>query len=461
MRLWKYLKDHMLGSSKQTVCENEAEMTYEELVAWAEHFACRLKGYKSCAIICNSEMAAAMALLACFAAGVTAIPLSMRYGIKHCEKILHKISPQAVIHDKNGGLNIIEITDSTYETPRTHPALIMGTSGTTGTPKGAMLSEQNIISNVKDIAEYFELDKKDTILIARPLYHCAVLTGEFLVSLVKGCKIRFYSSVFNPPQILEMIKKYRVTTIGGTPTFFKVMVGFMRDSDVLPLKQICISGECLDRETGLHIAARLSRCQIYHVYGLTEASPRVSYLPPNLFAKYPDFVGKPLNSVTIKVVDKAGRPCGLNKEGIIWVKGKNVMLGYYQDDEKTNLIKKNGWLCTGDVGFINKEGFLKIKGRHDDLIIKAGMNIYPAEIESVLKEDARFKDVLAYGVSGKHGTQIGINVVGDFKSKDEVKKICVALLPSFQVPTHIALVDEIQKNASGKVIRSGYTKNHK
>lgn len=451
----------MLMSSLQTVCENDSEMTFEEIVVWAEQFAYRLQPYNSCAILCNSEMAAAMSLLACFAAGVTAIPLSVRYGEKHCMKILQKISPQAVIHDKNGSLEIIEISDSCYKPPKTHPALIMGTSGTTGTPKGAMLSEQNIISNVKDIAEYFELDKKDTILIARPLYHCAVLTGEFLVSLVKGCKIRFYSSLFNPPQILEMIKKYRVTTVGGTPTFFKMMIGFMRDTDVLPLDRICISGECLDRETGLHIAARLGRCQIYHVYGLTEASPRVSYLPPELFSEYPDYVGKPLSSVTIKIVDKEGRPCGLNKEGIIWVKGKNVMLGYYQDDEKTNLIKKNGWLCTGDVGFINKEGFLKIKGRQDDLIIKAGMNIYPAEIESVLKEDARFKDVLVYGVSGKHGTQIGIKVAGEFESKDEVKKACLKMLPSYQIPTHIELVDDIPKNASGKVVRIGHSNKQK
>ena len=146
MRLWTYIKEHMMEHSEQQICENDASLTFEEMVIWVENFAEQLRGKKCCAILCHSEMAASMALLACFAAEVTAIPLSMRYGAIHCNKILDAISPDGIIMDDGDGLNVLTISDSTYIMPEVPPALIMCTSGTTGKPKGAMLSERNIIS---------------------------------------------------------------------------------------------------------------------------------------------------------------------------------------------------------------------------------------------------------------------------------------------------------------------------
>ena len=135
------------------------------------------------------------------------------------------------------------------------------------------------------------------------------------------------------------------------------------------------------------------------------------------------------------------------------MKGDNVMLGYYREPEKTSSILRDGWLCTGDIAVINNAGFLKIKGRNDNLIIRSGMNIYPAEIENVLKQDPRVKEVLVYGFHNSFGAQIGMNLVGDFSSAEEVKQLCMKVLPSFHVPTKIELVDELPKNGSGKVIR--------
>ena len=154
MMLWEYLKNKMQLNMQQEVCENEASMTYEEIIVFAEEFAKRLKGIKCCAILCQSEMAASMALLSCFAAEVTALPLSQRYGELHCNKILDAISPDAVITDQDGNFQIIRIKDSLYIEPEIHPALIMCTSGTTGVPKGAMLTETNVLTNVSDIALY-------------------------------------------------------------------------------------------------------------------------------------------------------------------------------------------------------------------------------------------------------------------------------------------------------------------
>ena len=129
------------------------------------------------------------------------------------------------------------------------------------------------------------------------------------------------------------------------------------------------------------------------------------------------------------------------------------MLGYYREPEKTAAVLKDDWLCTGDIALINDAGFIKIKGRNDDLIIKSGMNVYPAEVEGVLKQDNRVKEVLVYGYRDSVGIQIGMKLVGDFSSTEEVKQLCMKVLPSFQVPATIELMDELSKNGSGKIIR--------
>lgn len=453
MRLWDYLKEQMLLRPHQSIFEKEAILTYEEAVVWSELFASKLKNINCCAILCQSEMATSMALLACFAAGVTAVPLSERYGEAHCKKILDFINPDAIITDHNEKIEICKVENSNYERPRKHPALIMCTSGTTGVPKGVMLSEKNIITNVSDITSYFTLDKTDTLLIVRPLYHCAVLTGEFLTALVSGANIRFYSGQFNPAKNLELISHYDITAFCGTPTLLSAMARLQKNESGKSLRFICVSGECMGRDTGISIMNAFPNTKIFHIYGLTEACPRVSYLPCEHFADHPDCVGIPLPSVSLKILDENGRTCPKNTSGTLWIKGRNVMLGYYKASDETKKVLKKGWLCTGDAALINVDGFLKIKGRNDDLIIKAGMNIYPAEIESTLKCDPRVKEVLAFSYENRFGTQIGLKIAGDFPSIAEIRKMCNNLLPSYQRPTKIELVKELLKNGSGKIIR--------
>ncbi len=452
--LWNHLKSKMQNNLSQKICEEKTEMTYEEAIVFVERFAQKLKGSKCSAILCGSEMTAALALLGCIAAKVTAVPLSMRYGELHCNKIMDAISPDTLITDQDGELKVIRLRYSEYISPETRPAIIMCTSGTTGTPKGAMLTEGNVMTNITDIAAYFNMNESDTILISRPLYHCAVLTGEFLTALVKGVKIRFYSGTFNPAIVLKMLKEYSITAFCGTPTLISMMARFKRKPDDDCLKHICISGECMGVETGKRIREAFPDADIYNIYGLTEACPRVSYLPPELFDEYPDCVGIPLNSVAVKILLKDDSIAEPNQVGVLWVRGGNVMAGYYNNLEKTAEVLKDGWLCTGDLALINGKGLLKIKGRNDDMIIKAGMNIYPQEIESALKIDNRVKEALILAENDERlGVQLVLNIVGDFKDTKEVKELCQTCLPAYQVPTKINLVDELPKNGSGKIIR--------
>lgn len=454
MTLWEYLKSKMQNNLGQVVCENHAEMTYEELIVFAEEYAKKLKGIKCCAILCNCEMAASVALLSCFAAGVTALPLSQRYGKLHCSKILETISPDAVIVDGNSLFQLIYLSDSKYVEPEVKPALIMCTSGTEGIPKGAMLTEKNIMTNIADISRYFHITSSDSILISRPLYHCAVLTGEFLTALLKGTKIRFYSGPFHPALMLKLLEQHEITVFCGTPTLIHMMARLKRAENKCCLKHICISGECMGTEIAMHIAKAFSSADIYHVYGLTEACPRVAFLPPKLFGKYPDCVGVPLKSVSLKVVRKDGTMAGIGEIGVLWVKGGNVMAGYYNNPQKTAETICDGWLCTGDLALMNEAGLLKIIGRNDDLIIKAGMNIYPQEVESAVKVDARVREVLVYGEKDETvGTLLAMDIAGDFSSVDEIRDLCRGCLPAYQMPVKINLVAELPKNGSGKIVR--------
>ena len=454
MQLWRYIKEHLQSYPAQTICENNAELSFEEMLVFVEKFSKQLSGIKCCGIICQSELAAAIALLCCFAASVTALPLSCRYGELHCNKILDAISPDAVITDQEGVIQLLRITDSEYIAPVIKPALIMCTSGTTGTPKGVMLTEDNISTNLRDIISYFGINTSDSILITRPLYHCAVLTGEFLTALCKGTKIRFYSGAFNPALILNLLVEHKITAFCGTPTLLGMMARFSRKDNQNDLRHICVSGECMGKETAKRIAKAFPHAEVYHIYGLTEACPRVSYLPPDLFNSYPDCVGVPLKSVSLKVIAADGRIADPNEVGTLWVKGGNIMVGYYNDPGKTSEVIKDGWLCTGDLALINEAGLLKIKGRNDDLIIKAGMNIYPQEIINAVKQDPRVYDVYVYGEVGKNqGMQIAMNIVGNFATSEDVRALCRECLPAYQMPAKIKLLDELPRNGSGKVVK--------
>ena len=472
MKLWQYIKEKMTEHLNQTLAEDNFKITYREVIAHVESFSREIKREKCCAVICPSEMMAAAAILSCFCAGVTCVPVSIRYGGAHCRKILKKINPTAIICDNNDGvtprlrvirmgMNIdVDINirkksySGEYKEPPIHPALIMCTSGTTGTPKGVMLSEKNILANVNDICDYFKITSQDTILIARPLYHCAVLTGELLTGLVKGVRIHFFSGQFNPKSVFDLMENAGVTVFCATPTLFSVISRLVKGNASLKLKHITVSGECLSAVTGRRIAGAFPDADIYHVYGLTEAGPRVSYLPPDKFLSNTECAGRPLHSISVKIVKPDGRLCSAGEAGTLWVKGPSIMLGYYNEPTLTKQVLQNGWLCTKDTAFIDDNGFINIRGRADDMIIRSGMNIYPQEIENTVKQDMRVNEVHVYGFKGIHDTtQIGMDISGDFAGVSDVKNLCLKLLPAFQIPSRIRILDELPKNESGKIIR--------
>ena len=451
MKLWEELKERMLRHPGQTVREGSAAMTYEELVIFAERFA----GWLTDAyygIHCGSEMGAAMALLACLAAGKPAIPLPTRYGKEYCRRILHRAEPPALISDFGDGLNVVRFTDvpacAHPMPPETE--VVLFTSGSTGVPKGVMLSGENLLTNVRDICGYFPISREDTILIARPIYHSSVLTGEFLAALWCGAGIVFSSKPFQPRNILTQMREARVTVSGGTPTLLSALARFVKGKKDLTIRLLTVSGECMTDGMAKAIRSGFPDAAVYCGYGLTEASPRVAYLPPKLFDVCPTVTGLPLANVQVRLM-RNGKPIWREKEtGELWVRGKNVMLGYFDDPARTEAVLRDGWLRTGDLALWNQDGLLTVRGRCDDMILRAGMNIYPAEVENALSGDPRVRDVLVYGFS-RNGTQeIGLKICGSFADVDAVMRLCRERLPAFQLPARVELVPDTEMLCGGK-----------
>lgn len=453
--LWKYIEEKMLRHQDSTLVEEDICITYEGAVAFAKEFAKRLEA--SCyGILCRSELSGALAILSCIAAGVTFLPLSYRYGRKHCENIFQTVHPEYMITDIMGELNVVKLDNGTYQEPvGERPAAILCTSGTTGKPKGIMLSEKNLCTNISDIRRYFAINPADKILISRSLYHCAVLTGELLTSLCQGTHVHFYSESFRPGEILRKIKAEEITVLCGTPTMLTALARFERcTSNKSTLRTIAISGECLDAARARTIKDAFPAAKIYHVYGLTEASPRVTFLPPEQFAAQGTCVGYPLRSLQLRVVDRRGTVVFPGETGELCVRGDSVMMGYYNDPTATVAVLRGGWLYTGDMAEISREGLVKIRGRKDNMIIRGGMNIYPQEIEKCLSMDSRVREVMAYGISDPlFGEKIGLRIAGDFAGRDEVLRMCRRMLLPYQVPAVVELMDELPKNGAGKIVR--------
>ena len=325
-----------------------------------------------------------------------------------------------------------------YHIPR-GVAVILFTSGTSGEPKGVMLTWKGIRNNLAAIRGYMG-DERRRILILRPLVHSAVFTGELLYGLLSGWDIEFWDNPILPTQISTCIAKRNISIVGMTPTLLKA---FLRLHITPPVKDIIISGEPLSASDASLFVSNLPRCRFFSVYGLTENSPRVSALPFQDFATYKGSVGKPIGKTKLRIV-----------RGELWVKSPSIMRGYFHQKKLTREKLKHGWLKTGDFAQMDKEGNLYILGRVDNMIIRCGMNIYPIEIESVLSRCEGINECVVYGKQDvSYGQKIAVDFVGA-ASETEVGNFALKNLPPYLIPNEYHRVDMIEKAPSGKIKRS-------
>jgi long-chain acyl-CoA synthetase len=350
-----------------------------------------------------------------------------------------------------------EFTQSSGAVAQKHeyrnPALYLYTSGTTGRPKGVILTHRNLLHNVDSCAKAGEFDARDAFLCLLPFFHTYAITGTILLPLLNGCSMVLVDR-FHPHKVLKLIEEHRISVFLAIPSMYRVLAmsegGFNVSSVRFPISggeplPIAVA-EAFERRFGVHICEG---------YGQTEAAPVVTLNLPG--KRKLGTVGLPLPGIEIEIWDDAKNPLPLETIGEIMVRGENVMEGYYhQPDETAKTITKD-WLHTGDLGKLDAEGFVTITGRKKDLIISAGENIYPREIEEVLATHPKVKEVAVIGVKDESRGEVPKAFLllheGMAVEDKELRAFCREKLAGYKVPKHFEVLADLPRTPTGKVLK--------
>ncbi len=333
------------------------------------------------------------------------------------------------------------------------------TSGTTGFPKGVMLTHHNILNNGYTIGECMHYTSEDRLLICVPLFHCFGSVLALSAIITHGATMVFVED-FDPLLVLASVDKEKCTALYGVPTMFIAELNhpMFNMFNLKSLRTGIMAGALCPIETMKEVMTRMYCKDIISVYGLTESSPGMTATrvtdTPEIRATT---VGRALPFVEVGVLDpETGIECPPNTQGELCCKGYNIMKGYYKMPEETAaVIDKNGWLHSGDLGMMDENGYVRVTGRIKDMIIRGGENIYPREIENFLYQMPQIETVEVAGIaSPKYGEQVGAFIKikkGMTLAEEEVHDFCRGNIARFKIPKYVLFIDEFPMTGSGKI----------
>ncbi|XP_056672636.1 medium-chain acyl-CoA ligase ACSF2, mitochondrial isoform X2 [Monodelphis domestica] len=342
------------------------------------------------------------------------------------------------------------------------PINIQFTSGTTGTPKAATLSHHNIVNNSIFIGRRMNLHKKEArLVLPSPLYHCLGSVGGTMVSILYGVTFILSSPSFEGKTALEVVARERATLIYGTPTMYIDMLNQPDFSsyDLSSLQGGVIAGSLAPPELIRAIIRKMNMVDLTVAYGTTENSP-VTFMQhtKDSIERKTQTVGRIMDHTEAKILDlQTGKELERNMAGELCIRGYCVMLGYWDDPQKTEeAIDEDKWYWTGDVATIDEEGFCRIVGRSKDMIIRGGENIYPAELEDFFHKHPMIQEVQVIGVKDHRlGEEICacIRLKGTAKdiTPEDLKAYCKGKISHFKIPRYIVFVKDYPLTASGKI----------
>ncbi|HEX8103614.1 MAG TPA: long-chain fatty acid--CoA ligase [Solirubrobacteraceae bacterium] len=356
------------------------------------------------------------------------------------EKLLTDIEPDTELVDRDD--------DDT--------AVILYTSGTTGTPKGAELTHANLISNVEVATDLGQLSEEDVVLGALPLFHSFGQTCGLNSAIKMGAVLDLIPR-FDPGKALEVIQRDKVTVFQGVPTMYHALLNHpeRENYDVSCLK-LCMSGGAALPVEVLKGFEEAFNCKVLEGYGLSETSPVASFNHPDKERKAGS-IGTPIKGVEMKVVDEDGKDVPQGEVGEIVIKGHNVRKGYWNRAEATEEVMKDGWFHTGDMAQVDEDGYFFIVDRKKDMIIRGGYNVYPREIEEVLYEHEAISEAAVVGVPDeKMGEEVGAAIVlkeGQDVDADELRDYVKDKVAAYKYPRKIWFLDELPKGPTGKILK--------
>src|SRR3954469_24823550 len=336
-------------------------------------------------------------------------------------------------------------------------AVILYTSGTTGTPKGAELTHDNLRTNCEVTATTLvELTPDDVILGALPLFHSFGQTCGLNAAVANGACLTLIPR-FDPAKALEMIKRDNVTVFEGVPTMYHAILNVpnREDYDVSSLR-LCISGGSAMPVEVMRGFEKAFDCKVLEGYGLSETSPVASFNHPDRDRK-PGSIGTPIRGVEMIVGDDEATALPQGEVGQIWIKGHNVMKGYWNREDATAEVMRDGWFATGDLAKVDEDGYFFIVDRKKDMIIRGGYNVYPREIEEVLYEHPAVREVAVLGVPHDSlGEEVAAAVglkEGATATADELRDFVKQQVANYKSPRHVWIVDDLPKGPTGKILK--------
>lgn len=341
----------------------------------------------------------------------------------------------------------------------TSPAVFNYTSGSSGRPKGVVMSHRAILANTRSIVSYLDLTPEDCMMQILPFSYCygaSLLHTHFMV----GASLVIDNRFAYPGAILERLHETGCTGFAGVPSTYHTLAA---KCDVARLRGTRLryatqAGGKMQPELVDRVRSAIAPARFFVMYGQTEASSRLTFLEPELWPEKRGSVGRAIPGVSIKIATESGEGLPPGSVGEVWAQGENLMTGYWANQEETAATLVDGWLRTGDLGRMDGEGFLFIEGRIRGIIKSQGYRISPAEVEGVLVGHPAVNEAAVVGVPDlQHGELVAAVLSlkpGHRVSDTELLRHCRSLLPAHKVPRQIALVPEIPKSASGKVQKS-------
>ncbi len=339
---------------------------------------------------------------------------------------------------------------------------ILYTSGTTGNPKGAMLSHHNIAENAKQVTEVLHTTENDVFLLAVPFFHCFGCVMGITGAITWGASM-VPMTVFKAREALELVEREHVSVLYGVPTMFVLELEEYRKGkadgssyDVRSLRTGIMAGAPCPVEVMRGVMDEL-HCNVSIAYGLTEASPVITMTRfDDSIEKRVETVGRALPGIEVKIADDARSPVPTGEMGELACRGYNVMMGYYKMPDKTaEAIDSEGWLYSGDLATMDEEGYVRIVGRKKDMLITGGFNVYPAEIEEYLFTHPKVQNVSVVGapddVMGEVAVAYIIPREGVTIDPQEIVDYCAGEIANFKVPRYVEIVDEFPMTQSGKI----------
>ncbi len=475
--------------------EGDATLTYAQLLARVERVAAGLErrgvgASDRVALLLPNCIEFAVAYFAVLRLGAIVVPLNTRLAPAECAYALEDSTAKLLILDEafrdtyqefretvqtlEGVVQVGEGRDDSEsfsdlcseegepnvspDLTADDPACIMYTSGTTGSPKGAVMSHGNIVVNARNCGAHLNYKQSDRTLIAVPLFHVTGLNSQLVAFCYTGgtCVLmRRYST----DAMIELIERHGITVLFNVPTMYTLMLmsEALDKSDTSSLRIAAYGGAPMDPQTIADLQDRLA-LDLYNAYGLTETSSLTTVLPACDALRKAGSVGLPVSGVCLRVVDEQGAILPADDVGELTIKGANVVSQYWNKPEATDEALGDGWLRTGDCARIDAEGFVFIADRKKDMINRAGENVYSIEVESVLLAHPQ---VLEAAVVPRPHSILG-EVVHAFLvptpdaqiTEDEVIRHCEGTIADFKIPASISIVEQLPRNPGGKVLKT-------